>query len=83
VVEEEGLVCVGMEEEGLERERERVREAAVEREKEKVISSEIIPTVPKMMAYQVLCGVWKRKGQERERERERGSGGWRSSVAED
>jgi hypothetical protein len=41
----------------------------VEREKEKVISSEIIPTVPKMMAYQVLCGVWKRKGQ---RERERG-----------
>jgi hypothetical protein len=67
-----------------ERERERGREAAVEREKEKVISSQIIPTVPKMMAYQVLCGYGRGRATERERgERERCSGGWRSSVAED
>jgi hypothetical protein len=42
----------------------------VEREKEKVISSQIISTVPKMMAYQVLCGYGRGRARERERGRE-------------
>jgi hypothetical protein len=69
VVEEEGLVCVGMEEEGPERERE--SSSSGEREGE----SDFIPShtcSPENDGIPGFVWVWKRKGhRERERERER------------
>jgi hypothetical protein len=56
---------------GRARERERGREAAAEREKEKVIPSQIIPAVQKMMAYLVWCGYGRGRATEKERERGR------------
>jgi hypothetical protein len=58
-----------------ERERERGRVAAAEREKEKVISSQIIPAVQKMMAYLVLCGYGRGRATERERIRKAAAAG--------